>query len=217
MSRIRHFSRRHSGIVAQQRAAGLIKEVFRKCIHLCSALVPLFLHHFRLQTLVLLALALILYTVAELLRQRGHEVPLISAVTAAAARKRDENRFVLGPVTLVVGILATALLFDELAATIGIFALAFGDGLASLAGKLFGRVVLPFSQGKTAEGSLACFAAVFISCYLACATACPAPTNVARVSLAAACVGMLIEAMPLKDLDNVAIPIAAALAATLFI
>ena len=217
MSRMRHFSRKETGIVAQQRAAGLIKEVFRKCIHLCSALVPLLLHHFRVQTLVLLAAAGLAYTVAELLRQRGHEVPLISAVTAAAARKRDENRFVLGPVTLVVGILVTALLFDELAATIGIFALAFGDGLASLAGKLFGRVVLPFSQGKTAEGSLACFAAVFISCYLACTTAESAPANPARVSLAASCMGMLIEAMPLKDLDNVVIPIAAALAATLFI
>ena len=211
------FSRKYSGIVAQQKAAGLIKEVFRKAIHLCAALVPLFLHHFRVQTLIALAVALALYTLAELLRRSGREVPLISAVTEAAARKRDENRFVLGPVTLVVGILATALLFDELAATIGIFALAFGDGLASLAGKLFGRVVLPFSQGKTAEGSLACFTAVFISCWLACQAAVPTPPNVARVSLAVSCVAMFIEALPLKDLDNVAIPISAAAAATLFI
>ncbi|MBQ3801347.1 MAG: phosphatidate cytidylyltransferase, partial [Treponema sp.] len=129
----------------------------------------------------------------------GREVPFVSSVTAVAARKRDENRFVFGPVTLASGILLAALLWEELPAAIGIYSLAFGDGLASLAGKLFGRMQLPLTQGKTAAGSLTCFLAIFTAAFLS--------SGSCTIALAVASAGMFIELLPLKDYDNVVIPL----------
>ena len=117
----------------------------------------------------------------------------------AAARKRDENKFVLGPATLATGVLLTAALYPALPAAVGICALAFGDGLASLVGKCFGRVRIPFTGGKTVAGSLACFVAIFCSSYLL--------TGRADVGLGCGLVGMAFELVPLKDMDNLVIPI----------
>ena len=131
------------GIELKNQLTSLRKEFFRKTIHICTAFVPLFLHFARVPAILCLCAAGIFYIIAECLRTNGHEIPLVSDITAAAARKRDENKFVLGPVTLVSGIIAAAVLWNETAASVGIFALAFGDGLASLAGKTFGKIQVP--------------------------------------------------------------------------
>ena len=143
------------GIVARQRLNSIIKEIFRKSIHICSSFVPLFLGLAYKPVIILLVLALVFYTVSEFLRLKGHQIPLVSKITELAARKRDENRFVLGPVTLVIGILIAAIFLPLKPATVGIFALAFGDGTASLVGKLIGRVAIPGAHGKTVAGGLA--------------------------------------------------------------
>lgn len=187
------------GIVARQRAQNLLKELFRKTIHICSALVPLFLKFFYLPTIILLIAALILYSISELLRLKGHSVPLVSKITEIAARRRDENRFVLGPVTLVCGILLAAWFLPLECAKVGIFALSFGDGLASLSGKLMGRVTIPGAHGKTVAGSLTCFLAVYISTFCC--------TQNCFLSLLIALAAMFIEMLPLSDLDNIIIPI----------
>lgn len=204
------FSRKYSGIISRQKFISLLKEAFRKSIHLCSAFVPYFLFIAYKPVLAVLFAAAVLYSAAEILRLNGKEVFLVSAVTEAAARKRDENKFVLGPVTLVLGIIAASLLWESLPAAIGIYALAFGDGLASLSGKLFGRIHIPFTEGKTVAGSLTCFAAIFISCFAACSFAQVSPPShdTAFIALAAAVTGMVIEVLPLKDFDNLLIPVA---------
>lgn len=201
------FSKKYIGIISRQKLIGILKEVFRKSIHLCSAFVPCFLWISYKPAIVCLLALVVLYSAAEILRLNGKEVFLISAVTEAAARKRDENKFVLGPVTLVMGIILSAVLWERLPAAIGIYALAFGDGLASLAGKLFGRVQIPFTEGKTVAGSLTCFTAIFISCYLACLFMFQGHSDITRVSLIIAGAGMFIEILPLKDFDNLFIPV----------
>lgn len=188
-----------SGIILKQYRISVFKEVFRKSIHLCSALVPTLLGIAYKPVLVLLLLALIFYSSTEFVRLKGITVPLISKITSIAARKRDENKFVLGPVTLVTGIIIAALLWDSLPARIGIYALAFGDGLASLVGKLIGRIHIPFTKGKTAAGSLACFYAVFISSFIV--------GQNAFVSLILATVAMFVEVIPMTDFDNIVIPV----------
>ena len=130
-----------SGVIRRQHINELRKEFFRKSIHICGATLPFFLARFYWLVIILLFLAIVLYAASELLRLSGHEIPVISSITAAAARKRDENGFVFGPVTLASGILLSALLWEPLPAAIGIYALAFGDGCASLAGRLFGRML----------------------------------------------------------------------------
>ena len=187
------------GIEFKNQLTSLRKEFFRKTIHICTAFVPFLLHFARIPTILCLCATGIFYIIAESLRSNGYEILLISDITAAAARKRDENKFVLGPVTLVAGIISAAVLWNENAARVGIFALAFGDGLASLAGKTFGKIRIPYTQGKTVEGSLTCFAAIFCSTFFV--------TNDCQLSLFIATVGALIEVLPLKDFDNLIIPV----------
>ncbi len=186
------------GIVQRQRLNAIFKELFRKSIHICSSFIPFFLKLAYWPVITLLVFALIIYSVSEILRSKNIEIPLISKVTEIAARKRDENRFVLGPVTLVCGIIAAALLLPLDCARVGIFALSFGDGLASLMGKLFGKITIPGAHGKTAAGSLTCFFAVFITTFCCCQNC--------LISLITALCAMFIEILPLADFDNLIIP-----------
>lgn len=187
------------GILIKQYRISIFKEVFRKSIHLCSAFVPTLLALAYKPVIALLFAALIFYSFTEFVRLKGINVPVVSKITSIAARKRDENKFVLGPVTLVAGIISAALLWNPDSARIGIYALAFGDGLASLVGKLFGRIYIPFTKGKTAVGSLACFFAVFISSFCV--------GGNAAVSFILAFVAMIVEVIPMTDFDNIVIPV----------
>ena len=186
------------GIILRQRANSIVKEVFRKSIHICSSLVPLLLKYAYWPIISLLIFAVVFYSVCEIFRLKGITIPFISKITEIAARKRDENKFVLGPVTLVLGIVMAALLLPLPAATVGIFALAFGDGTASLGGRLFGRVQIPGCHGKTVAGSLTCFFAVFVSCFCY--------SQNCFISLIIALSAMVIEMLPLNDFDNLIIP-----------
>lgn len=149
----------------------------------------------------LLFFAIVCYSICEALRLKGINVPLISQITALAARKRDADMFVLGPVTLALGVMLCAYFFHNapVPMTCGIFALSFGDGLASLAGKTFGRLEIPFTTGKTVAGSLTCFVSIYLSSFLVCQNA--------SASLVCAVSGMIIEMLPLKDFDNIIIPV----------
>ncbi|HOS30382.1 MAG TPA: phosphatidate cytidylyltransferase, partial [Treponemataceae bacterium] len=51
-------------------------------------------------------------------------------------------------------------------------------------------------------GSVTCFAAIFVATFFI--------TQDSELSLVIACAGMLIEVLPLKDFDNLLIPIALA-------
>ena len=188
------------GIIARERLNYIVKEIFRKSIHICSSIVPFFLERFYKPVIFILIFAVTAYSVSELLRLKGHSIPVISKITEIAARKRDENKFVLGPVTLVLGILLAAIFLPLDCARVGIFALAFGDGLASLGGKLFGKVTIPGAHGKTVAGSLTCFTAVYISTFCA--------SSSCFVSLVVATFAMFIEVLPITDFDNLIIPIA---------
>lgn len=189
--------------LSQSKNAEIIfKEFFRKVIHLCSALIPLFSKYFYTATIIALFIITLLYIICEFFRLKGIKIPVISRVTSFAARERDKDKFVLGPVTLSIGIIITLLMFNHINASIGIFALAFGDGFASLIGKCFGKKKLYFVKDKTIEGSVSCFISVFISTFFV--------TDNLLKSIAVGTVAFLSEALPLKDFDNVLIPIVCA-------
>lgn len=187
------------GITFLQYRNSILKEVVRKSIHICSSIVPFFLNVAYMPTLACLGVVLVIYCVSEFLRLHSVEVPVIAKITAVAARKRDENKFVKGPVTLVLGIIICAMFWQSRAVAIGIYALAFGDGFASLFGKLFGRVHIPGTKGKTVVGSLVCFFAVFVSSFLVC--------HNTLYAYILAFIAMIIEVLPLGDFDNILIPI----------
>jgi dolichol kinase len=174
-------------------------EIVRKSIHFLIALSPSMAMVNRPFTMVLLIVGTLCYAYLETLRLSGVEIPLISSITNRASRARDKGRFVLGPVTLGIGALLALLLYPSPAASIAIYALAFGDGFASLIGKLFGRLRPAFLWGKSIEGSLACFMAVLFSSYQV--------VHNHRTALIAAITATLVEVLPLEDYDNLAIPI----------
>lgn len=175
-------------------------EILRKGIHLLIAFVPSIARFGQGMTIGLLSGGILLYTICEALRISGYRVPFVSSITALAARRRDGDRFVLGPVTLALGALLALLLYPDPAATIAIYALAFGDGLSSLVGKSIGSVRLPFTGGKSLEGSLTCMTAVFASSM--------ATTRDLAGSAIIAVAATLVEAAPTKDLDNIILPMA---------
>ncbi len=179
------------------------KELFRKTIHMMSALIPLFVYltskHMVLFSLGVIA---ILYAISEFFRCRGRQVKIISRIVEVANRKDVIMRFSLGPITLSLGAMITLYFFPIYIATIAIFSLSFGDGVASLIGKMFGKRQLIF-EGKTCAGSLGCFVATFIAEFLF--------THSLSLSLFVAFFTALIELFPLKDFDNLLIPILVAI------
>ncbi|GHV88339.1 phosphatidate cytidylyltransferase [Spirochaetia bacterium] len=200
-------------VVRQNPAAisfGEIKtEVVRKTIHFFIALSPGMAAINRSFTVALLMAGTLFYACMECFRLTGIQVPMISRLTKMASRSRDDGRFVLGPVTLGIGALLALLLYPSPAAAIAIYALAFGDGFASLVGKLFGAMRPPVMMGKSLEGSAACFVAVLISAFLV--------SHNLQIALVAALVATLVEALPLGDYDNIAIPVTAGFAAQLML
>jgi dolichol kinase len=178
-------------------------EILRKSIHFLIGLSSLLAGLNYSATVALLVTGILVYIKMESLRLAGFRVPLASSLTNMASRPRDRGRFVLGPVTLGLGALLALLLFPSPAASIAIYALAFGDGFASLIGKLFGRLRPAFLQGKSLEGCAACFFAVLIAAHQV--------SHDYRIALAAALTAMVTEALPLEDYDNLALPLAVGL------
>ena len=147
----------------------------------------------------------IVYTVSELSRLEGRELPLISAITKHAASQSELYGFAAAPLYFAFGIVATLLLFPTHLGSAAIAMFCLGDSAASLFGGLI-STSLPFNKGKTWEGSLAGFifaflaGSFFVSPWLA---------------LAGAAIAMTIEVLPLPVNDNVLIPVITGAALTL--
>jgi dolichol kinase len=178
----------------------LRNEFVRKSIHFLIALTPLLAGFGRDLAAIILALGIILYIFLEKLRSSGVTIPVFSVIIRGASRQRDKNRFIMGPVTLGAGALLSLLVLPEIPATIAIYALAFGDGFASLVGRMLGRIRPGFLLGKSLEGSFACFFIVLTVSWFVCRDI--------RASFAAAVVATVCEALPLEDYDNILIPLA---------
>jgi dolichol kinase len=180
-------------------------EVVRKSLHLLIAIVPLLASINVLATLSVLAAGTIFYAFAEASRLRGRPILVVSDLTLIASREKDRHGFILGPVTLSLGAMLSLLLYPLPAASIAIYALAFGDGLASLAGTIFRGPSVPLLRGKTMAGSFACFAAVFLVTLQI--------TNEPSAALVLAGTATFLEAIPAGNFDNIVIPFGVGLTA----
>jgi len=192
-----------TAVFAGRDISELKTEILRKAIHFLIALTPLMAAVNRPLTVLILMIGTLGYTFMEYLRLSGIKVPIISSITSMASRSRDTGRFVMGPVTLGLGALLALLLYPSPVASIAIYALAFGDGFASLVGKFLGKWRPAVLLGKSVEGSMACFTAVLISAY--------AVSGNMRIAFIAAFTAMVIEALPLEDYDNLVLPVSVGL------
>jgi phytol kinase len=181
-------------------------EVVRKALHLLIAFVPLLAGVDLRVTMMLLAGGTLFYVFAERLRIEGRPVLVISDLTVIASRERDRSRFVLGPVTLGIGAMLSLLLYPSTAAAIAIYALAFGDGFASLAGKLFRSPSIPFTRNKTLAGTAACFIAVLLGTWKL--------TGRLSIAFAVAAAATMLELIPIRDFDNLILPVGTGFVAT---
>jgi len=196
---------RRTGIQSTAGIARVQGELIRKSLHLLIAVVPVLAAANLPATLGLLAFGTLFYAFAESSRRHGNPILVVSDLTVIASRDRDKG-FVLGPVTLGLGAMLSLLLYPEPSASIAIYALAFGDGLAALVGRVIGGPKIPFLRGKTFSGSLACFAAVFVMAF-----------HVSRKpaeSLAIAAVATVLEGVPTGNFDNIIIPFGVGMVAT---
>jgi dolichol kinase len=185
----------------QQMKQELKAELVRKSLHVLIALVPALALWNYTGTLILIVSGIVAYVCFETLRHKGIQIPVVSFLTDFASRRRDLGRFVLGPVTLGAGALLSLLVFPPAAAAAAVYTLAVGDSVSSLAGKCFGRIRPAFLCGKSVEGSLACFTAVFLCCWPV--------SGSPSTALAVAAAATVAEALPLKDWDNIVIPLVA--------
>ncbi len=184
------------------------KELVRKGLHLLIAIVPFLASINLIFTVVLLGFGTLFYVFAEKARREGFSIAIISDLTLIASRDRDKSRFVLGPVTLGIGTMLALLFYPLEAAAIAIYALAFGDSIASLSGKAFGRVKIPFCGNKTFTGSISCFVIVLLFTFY--------KTGNVTVSYLIAIIAAVLEAFPSNDMDNIFMPLGTGLAASIF-
>jgi dolichol kinase len=198
--------------LTQQRktlSADIRTELLRKSIHMLIVFVPFLVGLIgRGPTLALLAGGVVFYTYAEIQRTKGNSVPFITGLTNAAARPADfRSRIILGPITLGIGTMAALILYPRTASIIAIYALAFGDSFSSIIGRSVGRISLGGLREKTLEGSLACFLIVFFIAL----RMFNSPAGAGLIALTAT----VLEAIPVKDLDNIAMPMGSGLVACL--
>jgi dolichol kinase len=175
-------------------------ELIRKSIHMLIAFVPLLAALVgRGPALALLAGGVVFYTYAEIQRTRGRSIPFVTGITRAAARSEDlSGKIIVGPITLGIGAMAALILYPQTASIVAIYALAFGDSVSSIIGRAVGRIHLGRLRHKTLEGSLACFFAVFFIAFRM--------SGALSGSCLIALTATLLEALPVKDVDNILIP-----------
>ena len=175
------------------------QEACRKIIHSLIVFVPLIARYSYSLAYFLLTVGIIIYSWSEFQRLTGHYVPVFSEIKAKAFRSQDMIHFAKAPVTLALGAMGALALYPMPAAAVAIYSLAFGDTAACLVGKSFGKTKIPYTN-KTWAGSAACFATVFALAFHA--TGCSF-TKTTAVALAAT----LTELLPIKDYDNLLIPL----------
>lgn len=145
------------------------------------------------------------------------------AAVQAMSRTGDRREILRGPLFYgLIFVLLTVLYWKSPAGVVALMLLCGGDGIADLVGRRWGRHPLPWSRRKTWEGSLAVFlggwllAAAVLGAYVA-AGAFPAPWAAYLVPLTAvAFAAAVVESLPLEEIDNLTVPLAAVLLARLW-
>lgn len=189
-------------------------ETKRQLIHASGVVVALYVRWsynrfgFVVPFATLAAAIIFLYLAAEAYK-RKLRLPIVSNIIDAAERAEAiEKSPASGALFFFIGSLFSLLLFssniDVVCASILI--LALGDSVSTLIGKNFGRSKIFYSPAKSWEGSIGGFALAFLGA----ATQITLP-----IAFIGALAGMLVESLPIKVNDNLAMPVFAGLAMSL--
>ncbi|KAN0033413.1 hypothetical protein ACTA71_002840 [Dictyostelium dimigraforme] len=100
---------------------------------------------------------------------------------------------------------------------ISICVLCFGDGFAAIIGKQFGKIKLPYNENKSIIGSISFFIFSFIGSLIFLKLFESKLGNLNSQYILVVClVSALVESLPLKEYDNLSIPISSILILKLF-
>lgn len=182
------------------------RDLLRETIHIAGFLVAFFTAHFMLNhwwIAFLIFIVTLVYTMSELARMLGVDIPIVSSVTWNAAIQPEIHEFVTAPVFFAFGIMLALLLFPPPISYASIAVFTFGDGFATIFGKTFGKHAFPYNKGKRIEGTL--FGFLFASVG---ALAFITPSK----AIAGALTAMLVETLPAPIDDNLTMPLLAGLA-----
>jgi dolichol kinase len=186
-----------SSKLSQEFAYSWRQEFRRKAIHFGAVLVPFFAGVNFTLTLNLLITITVLFMFSELLRLNGISFPIMNLITRLCIRTKEQRRFTLAPVTLSLGIILSLLLFPKLIACVVIIIVAFSDSIATVIGRFYGRLRIPYNHGKSVEGSMAFFVSAFMCSILY------VPLGIALIVSFVSCI---IESLPFK-IDNISVPL----------
>lgn len=146
------------------------------------------------------------------------------AAVQAMSRSGDPREILRGPLFygIVFVILTIVYWLDSPIGMIGLMLMCGGDGLADILGRRFGHKKLPWSERKSWVGSLGMLSggwtfAIGISAIFITAGIFPGPIEEYLIPITwIAVVGSLIESLPIRDIDNITVTIAAMLVGHIF-
>ena len=191
------------------------QEILRQLLHASAVIIPLLWlwdpsWHFPIYLLI--GSLTLLFILSEFLRHYGIQIPLISRTVLAAGREDEIDRFVLSPLFFAAGVALPLLIFGTilqlpLIAAASVVAFLIGDAFSTIGGNFLGRHHYPFNPQKTLEGTLIGFSFAFFVLLLI----------VSPVSaLLTAVIAAVIELLPLRLDDNIAVPLITATILTIF-
>ncbi len=181
-----------------------LQDARRKLVHVFVGAVPFVAALALVPTIAALCVMAVVYSIAEWVRLNGQVFPILGDVTAACLRHEERRHFVIAPITLVLGAVASLIFFSYVVSTVAILFVPFSDSAAAMVGRAWGTMRIPYNRSKSVQGSVAAFIVAFF---------CSVLYFPVQVAVVAALVSTLIESLPLGD-DNVTIPIGTGLVLT---
>lgn len=183
-------------------------ELKRKGIHLSGLIIPLgYIFVEKKIAITFLILINLLYFSAEALRLLSQRLNRLFLRYFSELLREEEHQKIAGSGYYVMGALLSVLFFEKEIAIMSLSFLMVGDFFAALVGMKWGKTKL--IGNKSLQGSLACFCACFLISYFA------LNFRLTLMGAIGSITATLVELLPLKINDNLAIPVLSGLAMTL--
>ncbi|MFP3950778.1 MAG: haloacid dehalogenase-like hydrolase [Candidatus Bathyarchaeia archaeon] len=178
------------------------KFIIRKLIHASGFIIPIFIHEYLDERLIILFtfIGIFIYIASETFRIFGMRDPIFSRITLMATSEQEARGMVTAPIFYALGVALSFIIFPQPVAKTALTVLALGDSCAAIIGRRFGSHRIPINEEKSWEGTIAGLTTSFIASTLF--------VDPYRALLASIC-GILVEVVPLPLNDDLLIPIAA--------
>jgi dolichol kinase len=184
-------------------------QVFRKLYHMLCGLTFafLYLHVVKTQTFALWLLGIGggFVVAGDLLRLQSQSFNRFCLKLVAPIARREEFHTQSAMASFIISSFIAILVFPPAIASLSILLLALSDPAASIVGILFGKE--KFSNGKSLQGSLACFVVAFVTILIFVSNQHLASTNFISIAFIGALATTIAELSLVKIDDNFSIPI----------